>query len=180
MYSMREAVQYLSKFRFKGMRNVFHFLKERGWIAFSLTTFKKHLSVYEKDGTLPEEDILRNKMGRPRDKELSELPNLNKKVVDHCSHSDDAIDDVKQSITEKRAKNSGHNAKAPSTKTVLNNAFAAVVLDENVCEVNKNSLRVLSNSRSTAIRSVRTFCTEVITAIETHFIPGKWHNKPNE
>ena len=65
---------------------------------------------------------------------------LNKKVVNHCSHSDDAIDDVKQSITEKRVKNSGHNAKAPSTKTVLNNAFAAVVLDENVCEVNKNSL----------------------------------------
>ncbi len=180
MYTMQEVLLYLPKYKFKGMKKLFLFLKEEGWIAFGMTKFRELLNEFEKTGKLPKENELRKKIGRPRDKEACELKEENKKVVNHCSHSDDAIDDIKKSITDKRARESGHAAKEPSTKSVLNNAFAAVVIDENVCEVNKSSLRVLSQSRSTAVRSVRTCITEIITAIETHFIPGRWHNKPAE
>ena len=120
MYTMQEVLLHLPKYKHKGMKKLFLFLKERGWIAFGMTKFRKLLNEYEKTGKLPEENELRKKVGRPRDREACDLKEENKKVVNHCSHSDDAIDDIKKSITDKRARESGHAAKEPSSKTVLN------------------------------------------------------------
>ena len=90
------------------------------------------------------------------------------------------MDDAQQSITDERVKNSGHNSKVLSAKEALNSAFSAIILDENVREVNKNSLRVLSNCRSTVVRSTQKLFSEVIAVIETHFVLGKWNSTSNE
>ena len=91
---------------------------------------------------------------------------------------DNAVNDVHLAIKTKRFQNDSYRADDPSQKTIRNNAFLAVVSDERVSEVDCKSLRILSMSRDTAVRSIRTFVSEVAVAIATCFIPGRWHDKP--
>ena len=92
-------------------------------MTFRLTVFMKFLYACEKDCALPDEDIMRCKMVRLRDKKMCGLHYLNKNFVDNCSHVDDNVDDVEQCISDNIFKNSRYNAKAqqkqPHSTTIV-------------------------------------------------------------
>ena len=180
IYSIRETLLYLPKYRGDGMYKLFNLLLEEGRVAFSLRTFRRHLKIFEEHAILPDDTTLRMKEGRPRDKDIKDLKELNDCVASHSAHGDDAMKNVSLAIKAKRFAQDGYKAKDPSKQTVHNNAFLTVVSDERVSEVDSKSLRILSMSRDTAVRSIRTFVSEVAVAIATCFIPGRWHDKPRD
>lgn len=139
IYSIREALIYLPKYKGDGLYKLLEFLKDEGRLLFSRRTFSRHLIKFEQTGILPNENVLRGKPGRPRDKQTSELKELNNDdggVANHSVYGGAVtMKKVAVAIRMKRLENDGHKAKDPSSQSIHNNSFLTVLTDERVSEV---------------------------------------------
>ena len=108
IYSIRELLQYLPEYKGDCLYKIFDLLKNEGRITFTQRTFRRHFTKFEKHGILLDVEILRNKEGRPRDQEISELKALNDNVVSHSGHGDNAVKDVHLAIKTKRFQKESH------------------------------------------------------------------------
>ena len=73
-----------------------------------------------------------------------------------------------------------HLEESVSPQTFCNYSNLSVLIDNDVSEVYQGSLRIKSESRIIASRSIITCMTQVAAIISTLFIPGKWLNRPSD
>ena len=179
IYSLHECILHCAQYHGKGLHDLVRALIDQSRVCFSLMTFRRHFDSYRKHGSLPDVDVMVNRVGRNPYLDINEMKASHKDVKNNTSLGDDAVHDIQMQIEEKNKGVSGKMLKPPSHDTLIRTASASVVIDEDVIEINDDELRAISMPREIASRSVRTAVTEIATSIVTLFIPGEWHNRPS-
>lgn len=93
LYSLRETVEYLSKFRGKGSLELFKCMKRFDRVAFGGTTYERYAAIYHRDGKLPDANITFLKSGRPigsKTKNTRPKGKKTKKILEQLTSANDA------------------------------------------------------------------------------------------
>jgi len=187
MYSQREIVQYTCQMLIKP-KKLIDYLHQEGITLFTYWTYlriMKTADVNDED-TWPTPNFMGKESGRPGELTLTEVFAINDGVKACTGRGQDAIKDVEDALMKKRQKTCETNGvdmsivqmKNVSRQSVRNYANCAVIADDTVEHLPENNFRLLSAHREMTERSPRACVSEIIVAIATSFVVGKWHNSP--
>ena len=181
LYSLRETVLHLHPYYGKGARNIFKFMLKENYVSFSTRVYEHRSAIYRNDNVLPEPDVMTVPMGRSNNGiNKKKIISLNDNVQKKGNEGENAMIDAQGMIMDRRMAIKGNRAAYVHRTTVRNYAQAAIMLDARVDAVDEASLRLQSESRQVASHSLRTCLSQIVATVRTQFIPGKWHERPND
>eukprot|EP00979_Chaetoceros_neogracilis_P014801 scaffold4900_cov123-Chaetoceros_neogracile.AAC.1 len=187
MYSQREIVQHTCQMLNKPKRLI-EYLHQEGITLFRYTTYLRIMNIADMndEDTWPTPNFMGKESGRPGELTLTEVFAINDGVKACTGRGQDAIKDVEDAVVKKRQKTCEMNGvdmsivqmKNVSRQSVRNYANCAVIANDTVDHLPENNFRLLSAHREMTERSPRACVSEIIVAVATSFVLGKWHNSP--
>eukprot|EP00979_Chaetoceros_neogracilis_P001726 scaffold305_cov267-Chaetoceros_neogracile.AAC.43 len=181
-YTLRELVLLLDPFYNDGSMRLFKYLHSEKRVVISHMSYEKLALKYREQGELPDSGDMFLVRGRRNVLNHAEAIALSKTVDAKVNECHDAIEDVHRHVAKKQKGKdllcNGVETIHPATARKY--AVASIMLDETVHGVRSESPRIQSESRQVASHSLRTCLSQVVTAVQTQFIPGKWHNRPKD
>ena len=181
-YTLRELVVHLEPFFKDGSMRLFKYLHSEKRAVISHVSYSKLALKYREHNELPDSDAMFLLPGRRNVLNHAEAIALSKTVHAKVNECHDAIEDVHLHVAKKQK---GTDLLCNGVETIhpaiaRKYAVASIMLDETVHGVRSESPRIQSESRQVASHSLRTCMSQVVLAVRTQFIPGKWHNRPKD
>ena len=169
-YSVGELLAHFKAYDFIIPALFLDYLRNHGYTGISKRSMYRKINEYKQTNSLSsvkgDTSQIVPKSGRPANIDISQVMAINNKVKENISLTTSRIEDAKKALCSPTKTSTGmtkQNKKSP--ETIMNYDSLAVMLDKDISEAPLSSVRIKTESRHIASRSIRTCMTQTLTRV---------------